>query len=203
MFIMESSARGKFLIAGSIIGFVGFVIPGLYGVGYSPPSGSPYAQINLGSLNGFRGSLSGPSDAVFNGFGGPVNFHFALIALATMAVLGLVAHVMDIDNAARILRYAHQGLALLSTLVVLGSFIWAFRYNHVPPAVSSLFVKDLGGGTQARAASHYLQGQLGLGALILGFGLIVGLYGVSALLGGAVTVLVIILAVLIGTRVLT
>jgi hypothetical protein len=31
----------------------------------------------------------------------------------------------------------------------------------------------------------------------------VGLYGVSALLGGAVTVLVIILAVLIGTRVLT
>jgi hypothetical protein len=203
MIIMESSTRGKFLITGSIIGFIGFVLPGLYGVGYSPPSSSPYARINLGSLKGFRGSLSGANDAVFNGFGGPVNFHFAFIALATMAVLGLLAHVMDIDSAARILRYTHHGLALLSTLIVLGSFIWAFRYNHVPPAVSSLFIQDLGGGTRAVAAQHYLQGQLGLGALILGLGLIVGLYGVSALLGGATSVLVIILAVLIGTRVLT
>jgi hypothetical protein len=200
---MESSTRGKFLIVGSVIGFIGFVIPGLYGVGYDPPPGSPYAKIDLGNLKGFRGFLSGPNDALFNGFNGPDNFHFAFAALGTMAVLGFLAHIIDIEDAAKILRYTHHALSLVTTLIVLGSFIWAFRYNHLPPAVSNLFITDLGGGPRAVAASHYLQGQLGFGALILGFGLLVGLYGVSVLLGGAVTLLVIILIVLIGTRVIT
>jgi hypothetical protein len=200
---MESSTRGKLLIIGAIIGFIGFVIPGLYGVGYAPPSKSSYAKISLGQLKGFRGSLSGPRDAVFNGFSGPNNFHWAFIALGTMVVLGLLAHIIDFDTAGRILRYTHHGLSLLSSLIVLGSFIWAFRYNHVPPAVTNLFVSDLGGGPRAVAASHYLQGQLGFGTLILGFGMLVGLYGVSALLGGAMTLLVILLIILIGTHVLT
>jgi hypothetical protein len=51
---MESSARGKFLIAGSVIGFIGFVIPGLYGVGYNPPPHSRYAKIQLDQLKGLH-----------------------------------------------------------------------------------------------------------------------------------------------------
>ena len=200
---MESSTRGKLLIAGSVIGFIGFAIPGLYGVGYDPPAGSSYARIDLGQLKGFQGSLSDPRDAVFNGFGGPEDFHWAFIALGTMAVLGFLAHIIDFDDASLILKFFHHGLSLVSTLVVLGSFIWAFRYNHAPPAVNSLFVSDLGGGPRALAASHYLQGQLGFGTLILGFGLLLGLYGVSALVGVVMTLLVIVLIVLIATHVLT
>lgn len=200
---MESSTRGKLLIIGSVIGFIGFAIPGLYGVGYNPPARSSYARINLGHLKGFASSLSGPRDAVFNGFGGPDNFHWAFIALGTMAVLGLLAHVIDFEDASLILKVFHHSLSLLSTLVVLGSFIWAFRYNHVPPVVSKLFISDLGGGPHAAAASRYLQGQLGFGTLILGFGLLLGLYGASAVLGAIMTLAVIVLIVLIATHVLT
>jgi hypothetical protein len=201
--IMESSTRGKFLIVGAVIGFIGFVIPGLYGVGYDPPAGSPYARISLATLKGFRGSLSTANDAVFNGFGGPDSFHWAFVALGTMIALGLLAHVVDFNAAAKILRYTHHALSLTSVLVVVGSFIWAFRYNHVPPAVTHLFIADLGGGPNAVAASHYLQGQLGFGTLILGLGFLIGLFGISALLGGIATLLVVILGVLIGTHVLT
>jgi hypothetical protein len=199
---MDSATRGKFLIAGAVIGFVGFIIPGLYGVGYNPPAGSAYARISLNQLPGFKSSLSSPNDAVFNGFGGPADFHWAFVALCTMAVLGILAHFMDFEHASKVLTYLHHGLALVSSLVVLGSFIWAFRSNHLPQAVTDLFIKDLGGGEQAKAAAHYLQGQLGFGTLILGFGLLVGLYGVSALVGCGFTILIITLIILIGTGVL-
>lgn len=199
---MDSAARGKFLIVGAVIGFIGFIIPGLYGVGYNPPAGSSYAKISLNQLPGFKSSLSNPNDAVFNGFGGPADFHWAFVALCTMAVLGVLAHVMDIDNASKVLKFLHHGLSLASSLVILGSFIWAFRGDHLPQAVVNLFVKDLGGGAQANAAAHYLQGQLGFGTLILGFGFLVGLYGVSAVVGCLFTVVIIILIILIGTGVL-
>jgi hypothetical protein len=199
---MDSATRGKFLIAGAIIGFLGFIIPGLYGVGYNPPAGSPYAKISLNQLPGFKSSLSNPNDAVFNGFGGPANFHWALVALCTMAVLGLLAHFIDFNDAAKLLKYIHHGLSLASSLVILGSFIWAFRGNHLPQAVTDLFIKDLGGGTQAKAAAQYLQGQLGLGTLILGLGFLIGLYGTSAVVGCAFTILIVILIILIGTGVL-
>jgi hypothetical protein len=200
---MESSARGKLLIVGAAVGFIGFVIPGLYGVAYDPPPKSSYANINLGQLKGFRGSLSGKNDAVFNGFSGPDSFHWAFVALATMVVLGFLAHIIDIEDAGKVLRYTHHGLSLLSSLIVLGSFIWAFRYNHVPSAVTNLFISDLGGGPHAIAASHYLQGQLGFGTLILGFGMLIGLYGASALVGLAFTLLIVILIILIATHILT
>jgi hypothetical protein len=199
---MESSTRGKFLLVGSVIGFIGFVIPGLYGVAYSPPAHSRYASIKLNQLKGFRGAVSTPNDAVFNGFGGPAHFHYALVALGTMVVLGVLAHMVDFDNAAKILRFLHHGLSLVSSLVVLGSFIWAFRGNHLPAEVTNLFIKDLGGGHRAIVASHYLQGQLGFGTIILGLGFLVGLYGSSAIIGAAFTVLIIILIILIGTGVL-
>jgi hypothetical protein len=200
---VDSSARGKCLIAGAIIGFIGFVIPGLYGVAYAAPPGSPYARISLATLKGFSGSMSGATDAVYNGFSGPDSFHWAKIALITMAVLGILAHLIDLSTATKLLRYTHHTLSLTSALVLVGSFIWAFRYNHVPSAVTRLFISDLGGGPHAVAASHYLQGQLGLSTLILGFGFLVGLYGISAVLGAAATLLIIILGVLIGTHVLT
>jgi hypothetical protein len=199
---MSSATRGKFLIVGAVIGFLGFIIPGLYGVGYNPPAGSVYAKISLNQLQGFRSSLSNPNNAVFNGFGGPANFHWALVALCTMAILGILAHFMDFETASKVLKYLHHGLALVSSLVILGSFIWAFRSNHLPQAVTDLFIKDLGGGAQAQTAAHYLQGQLGLGALIMGLGFLVGLYGVSVLVGGGFTILIIILIILIGTGVL-
>jgi hypothetical protein len=116
-----------------------------------------------------------------------------------MAVLGTLAHFIDFGTASKVLKFLHHGLALVSALVLLGSFIWAFRGNHLPPVVSDLFIKDLGGGTQAHAAAHYLQGQLGLGALILGLGFLIGLYGVSAVIGGGFTILIIILIIMIGT----
>jgi hypothetical protein len=147
--------------------------------------------------------MSSPTDAVFNGSSGPASFHWALAALGTMAVLGLLGHVIDIDDAAKLLRYLHHGLALTSSLVILGSFIWAFRSNHLPTAVSDLFIQDLGGGRHAVIASHYLQGQLGFGTLILGFGFLVGLYGTSLAVGAAFTGLIVILIILIGTGVLT
>jgi len=199
---MQSSTRGKFLLAGSAIGFLAFVTPGLYGVGYDPPAHSRYARIQLNQLTGFKGAVSSPNDAVFNGFGGPATFHFALVALVTMAVLGLLAHIIDFNNATKVLKFFHHGLSLVSSLVVLGSFIWAFRGNHLPPAVTNLFIHDLGGGRRAVAASRFLQGQLGFGTLILGFGFLVGLYGTSVLVGGAFTALIVILIILIGTGVL-
>ena len=199
---MDSATRGKFLIVGAVIGFLGFLIPGLYGVGYNPPAGSPYATIKLNQLPGFKSSFSTPNDAVFNGFGGPADFHWALVALGTMAVLGILAHFIDFENASKILKYLHHGLSLVSSLLILGSFIWAFRGDHLPQAVTNLFVKDLGGGPRAQAAAHYLQGQLGFGTIILGLGFLIGLYGVALLIGCGFTILIIILIILIGTGVL-
>jgi hypothetical protein len=199
---MESSTRGKFLIVGAIIGFIGFVIPGLYGVAYDPPAHSRYARIQLNQLPGFKGAVSSPNDAVFNGFGGPASFHYALVALGAMVLLGFLAHMIDFEDAATIVRFIFKGFSLLSSLIVLGSFIWAFRGNHLPGAVTSLFVHDLGGGPHAVAASHYLQGQLGFGTLILGLGFLIGLYGTSLAVGGAMTLVIVILIVLIGTGVL-
>ena len=47
---MESSTRGGFLIAGSIVAFFGFILPGVYGVNYNPPAHSAAASINRSML---------------------------------------------------------------------------------------------------------------------------------------------------------
>src|SRR5579859_8031685 len=88
---MTSSTRGTFLIVGSIIAFIGFLLPGMYGVSYNPPPGSAAASINIGSLPGFDGSFSSPSGGVYNGFSGPVDFHFTLFAIIAWFALGLFA----------------------------------------------------------------------------------------------------------------
>jgi hypothetical protein len=54
----SSKARGSVLIAGAVIGFVGFIIPGLYGVLWAPPDGTRYAKLSLQTLKGFGGAFT-------------------------------------------------------------------------------------------------------------------------------------------------
>jgi hypothetical protein len=119
--------------------------------------------------------------------------------MVTMIVLGLVAQKIDIDAKSKV----YNGLKLLSSLGHLGSFIWAFRYDHLPQAVSDRFIADLGGSPQAVDASNYLRGELGASVLVLGLGFVVGLFGQSVRQGLAVTCLVILLVVLLSTGIIT
>jgi hypothetical protein len=65
---MDSKTRGNFLIAGSIISFIGFVIPALYGVNYDPPAQSAAAQIDISKLPDFQGAIMSTGGGVYNGF---------------------------------------------------------------------------------------------------------------------------------------
>ena len=180
---MESSIRGKFLIAGSIIAFIGFLLPGMYGVSYNPPATSTAASINVGALQGFGGSFSSASGGVYNGFGGPVDFHLTLIAILVWFGLGLYALKFDADRGIGLINKAgkhskafHALTALAQGLIIL-QFIWAFRSGGTPSAITQKFIADLGGGQAAIDASHYLSGLLGFGTLILFFGVLVGSVG--------------------------
>lgn len=186
---MESSTRGGFLIAGSIIAFIGFILPGLYGVSYNPPAQSDAASINVGGLNGFGGPISSASGGVYNGFGGPIDFHSTLIAIAIMFGLGLFAFKFDVEDGMKWLRYTHHGASISTGLFVTGQFIWAFRSGGTPPAITQKFIADLGGSQSAIVASHYLSGLLGFGTLILFFGLILGSVGAYPKIGGTLLAL--------------
>jgi hypothetical protein len=50
------------MVAGSVIGFLGLLIPGVYGVSYDPPPGAGYPDDGDPRLRGFS--------SVFNGFNG-------------------------------------------------------------------------------------------------------------------------------------
>ncbi|GAA4254397.1 hypothetical protein [Dactylosporangium darangshiense] len=78
----------------------------------------------------------------------------------------------------------YKGSWLTSAVVLVATFIWAFRFGHTPKSVGDKLVADLGGGPDAVAATPYLNAELGLGALILLFGLLVGSVGVSPRVGG-------------------
>lgn len=174
---MESSTRGGFLIAGSIVALIGFGISGMYGVGYNPPAHSAAASINVGKLEGFGGPFSSASGGVYSGFGGPVDFHLTLVAIVIMFGLGLFALKFDIEQGIALLRWTHHGASISTGLFITGQFIWAFRFGGTPPGIAQKFIADLGGSQSAIAASHYLSGELGLGALILFFGLLLGSVG--------------------------
>jgi hypothetical protein len=134
-------------------------------------------------LDGFNGFFAVQTGAIYNGFNGPANLHVALVALGIMAVLALASLAIDLDSAAGIAKVVQPGW-LSGALTVAATFIWAFRFDRTPPSIRDKLIADLGGGPDAVAAAQYLNAQLGLGALILLFGLLVGAVGASPRLGG-------------------
>lgn len=194
---MTSAARGKVLIVGAAIAFIAFVLPGLYGVAYAPPAGTPYASIRIDALAGFGGGLSGATGGVYNGFQGPFDFQKTLWVIIVLLLQGLLAQRIDFDTAGTLIRRIFYWVIPLGTAVLaLGQFVWAFRYDHLPQAVTDRFISDLGGGQQAIAASQYLHGELGASTLLLGLGLIVAYYGVKARTGLLITLIVFVAALL-------
>ena len=199
---MTSRGRGLFLIAGGVITGLGLVIPGLYGVSFSPPAGSRYAAIDLARLAGFSAAAVGNSQsAVYNGFGGPVSFVATQVADLVMLIVGIVVAVRNVEvssaqstvlragQAAQFVVHKHIVLklsAIGAAAITVGNFIWAFRFNETPPAITRLFVADLGGGQNAVAASHYLSGSLGAGTVLLFFGLLIGFAGAFPRIGCSV-----------------
>ncbi|WP_328442433.1 hypothetical protein [Amycolatopsis sp. NBC_00438] len=197
---MESKTRGGFVIAGSVIGFLGFVLPSLYGATYEPPPGSPLAHVVLTGLKDFGGGVGGGNFAVFNGFAGPVNFHPTLYSLIALTLIGIVGLNWNIDNATLIAKVAGYSVSAVAMLWPIAQFIWEFRYDRTPATIRDVFVADLGGGQNAVTAAQYVHGELGLGTLILAFGLLVAGVGVKPivgwpLLGVTVTGFVVLVAV--------
>jgi hypothetical protein len=174
---MTSNIRGWFLIIGSIIAFIGFTLPVLYGVSYSPPAHSAAASINIAALPGFGGAFSFAGGGVYNGFSGPVDFHDTLIAIILSFGLGLFALKFDIEHGIPWVKYLHHTASALAQVFIVGQFIWKFRSGGTPPEIIQKFIADLGGTPSAIAASHYLSGLLGGGTLILLFGFLVGTVG--------------------------
>jgi hypothetical protein len=187
-----SSARRTLLLTGAVVGFIGLLIPGLYGASYTPPAGSPYASINLHNLAGFSGF---GGSAVYNGFDGPVSFHTTFIGLVVAGIVALVARVVNFENALWI--FTVKGVSLLGLTWSAVTFIWAFRDNLTPAAMRAKFVSDLGGGKSAVAASQYLHASLGAGSLILFFGLLTAYAGVSPKIGCSLLALCIIAFVIL------
>lgn len=174
---MSSKVRGAFLMIGSIIAFIGFVIPGLYGVTYNPPAHSEASKIVLNTLPHFTGGVSGSNFGVYNGFGGPIDLHITWISIIVTFLLGFFAEVVDIDKTVQWLKKNHPLLAVFSQITAIGSIIWKFRFNQTPSEIPQAFIADLKGSTLAVSASHYLSSTLGLGFLILLFGFVVGSVG--------------------------
>ena len=173
---MTSNIRGWFLIIGSVIAIIGFTLPVLYGVSYSPPAHSAAASINILALPGFGGGIGG----VYNGFSGPVDFHDTLIAIIVSFGLGLFALVFDIEEGIPWVKNLHHTASSLTQVFIVGTFIWKFRSGGTPPEIIQKFIADLGGSPSAIAASHYLSGSLGGGTLILLFGFLVGIVGYAS-----------------------
>jgi hypothetical protein len=193
---MTGKTRGSFLIAGSIIAFIGFLIPGLYGVSYNPPANSAAAHIVLSKLPGFGSAvaLNTANAGVYNGFGGPIHdaLSVTLISIIVTGALGLLAPFIPydrglkqvekhIDLARNVLpnlpKNVHSGLSVISELGIVGGIIWQFRSGGMPSQITQNFIADLGGGQVAIDASHYLSASLGFGFLILFFGFLVGSVG--------------------------
>jgi hypothetical protein len=110
----------------------------------------------------------------------------------TLAVVGCIGLVWDVDQGIKWAARTHHAVGAGAVLAPVATFIWAFRFNRTPPAVTAAFVKDLGGGKAAVAASHYLTGQLGFGALILFFGMLVAFAGVMPRVGCALLTLFVV-----------
>ena len=202
---MTSRTRGGFLIAGSIIAFIGFIIPGLYGVSYDPPAQSVASHITLSTLTSFNGLFTFARGGVYNGFSGPIDLHTTLIAIIVTGVLGFFAEAIDLDKAVAWIKNTHPALSVGSQLYSIGSIIWQFRSDETPSQITQKFITTLGGGQPAIAASHYLSASLGLGFLIVFVGFLVGSVGAYSRVGCTLLILFCLLfvGVLVYTRVST
>lgn len=187
---MTGKTRGGFLIAGSIIAFIGFLIPGLYGISYNPPANSAAANIVLSKLTGFNSAvaLNTTNAGVYNGFSGPIDLHVTLVSIIVTGILGLLAPFIPygkgIDLAKKALpQSVHSGLTVISELGIVGGIIWQFRSGGMPSQVTQKFIANLGGGQAAISASHYLSASLGFGFLILFFGFLVAYVGANSRVG--------------------
>lgn len=117
---MPSSVRGWFLIIGSIIAIIGFTLPVLYGVDYTPPAHSAAASINIAALPGFGGAFSFAGGGVYNGFSGPVDFHDTLIAIIVSFGLGLFGLVFDIEQGISLVKHFYHAASAVAQAFVVG-----------------------------------------------------------------------------------
>lgn len=198
---MTSKTRGSFLIAGSIIAFIGFLIPALYGVSYDPPAQSAAAQINLSTLAGFNGIVTNATGGVYNGFSGPLDLHITLISIIVTGILGFLAEIINLDEAIAWVQTTFHLLSVSSQLFTVGGIIWQFRSGGAPSEITQKFIADVGGSQSAIDASHYLSGSLGVGFLILFFGFLVG--SVGAYSGVGCTLLVLFCLIFAGLLIFT
>ncbi|MGY0234440.1 hypothetical protein [Longispora urticae] len=180
---MSSTTRFNTTLTGMAIATVGYFLPGLYAVRFSPPPQSPYETVVLSDLEGFQ-TFGTAREVGFGGLGAPVSFRLSVIAFLVAGVLSLVA-VNRTDKGteaatrwARYLRFA----ALGGLCVVAAQFLWIFQHD-VPESTRAQFVADLGGGPGPLEAARHLSPQLNFGAYILLFGLLVILAGIFPRIG--------------------
>lgn len=181
---LEGNALGNWMIAGGVIAFIGYFIPGDYGVTYSPPVGNQRLNsIVLTSLPHFKGALTGSNSAVYSMHGGPVNWSLTLSGIIVLFLSGCLTRA-GIGEASKVIRVIFKSApSAYSMATSVAQFIWEFHDNFTPPPIRASFVKDLGGGELAVTASHYLNGNLGLGMVIVLVGLLTGLVGANPKLG--------------------
>lgn len=199
---MSHGARGRFVIAGSAVAFLGYVLPQVYGVIYRPGPDSPFADVKVYDLPSFKssGGINLGNGVVYNGFGGPLSLDASWVGLLLLFAVGVVGWLWNIDHAVRAARIVHQGFGVAGILLPVLNFIWSFRFRQTPPAVVDAFVHDLGGGPAAQQAATNLGGMLGVGALILLFGLLIGCIGLKPKVGASLAgafVLIILISVLV------
>ena len=149
---MTSNIRGWFLIIGSVIAIIGFTLPVLYGVSYSPPAHAAAASIDIAALPDFGGAFSDASGGVYNGFSGPVDLHDTLIAIIVLFGLSLFALKFDIEHGIPWVKYLHHTASAVTQVFIVGMFIWKFRSRGAPPEIIKKFIADLGGSSSAIAA---------------------------------------------------
>lgn len=190
---MESRGRSWFLLWGSVIAFIGFSLPAVYAVHYTPPANSGLPTPDPNQLQGFHTFLGLTS---YNGFYGPYDLKGVLIAIIALFCLGLLALVMDFDTAYNLAKKIailfHHTIALVAAVYSVGLFIVQFRINSAPAAIRQKFADDLGGGQTAIAASHYVTASLGLPAFVLFFGLLFSMIGVFPTVFSVVTILYVV-----------
>jgi hypothetical protein len=174
---MAPAKRSGFLLVGSAIAFIGFVIPGMYGVEYTPPPVAGYPAVYDDRVLGFTG--------VFNGFDGPYKCHEMLVSIIAMAVLGLAVNVMDFSSAwhglttiGKVGHGLYHGSGVFAGVGSIAYFIWQFRSGQTPEAIRVSFADRLGGGTAAVNASHYVTASLGLATIIAFVGMLIALVGI-------------------------
>ncbi|MFK0244090.1 hypothetical protein ACIQUM_05285 [Amycolatopsis azurea] len=178
--------------------FVGYVLPQVYGVVYRPRRGSPFSDVKIYTLPSFDsgGGIKLGNGVVYNGFGGPLSLDATWVGLLLLFAVGVVGWFWNIDHAALAARIVHQGFGVVGILLPVLNFIWEFRFQRTPPAIIDAFVRDLGGVPAAQQAAANLEGTLGLGALVLLFGLLIGCIGlkpkVGAPLAGAFVLLIVL-----------